>query len=229
MTPTKSYAGASPLMTPASNSTDFIRLLKVDWTLDLLTQEKGNRELDRKFSIADINNAVELLKTKYPQLYESIKPGEIHINGFLGEVQDNGTMRYRGASGMADVLTGDIYINYNNTVAYEAHEGSKAEFLASVIVHEAIHIEYYNDGMIYNEQYSSRAYEEASVRYWTEVWAQAHGLPEVTPGARDNWGMWLVLKIFMKLSMPVVRIQQSHAIIIRMLKLLRRLVLNLVK
>jgi RHS repeat-associated protein len=87
--------------------------------------------------------------------------------------------------GFSLIGPGEVYINMDYSITSSQFSGSREQFLASVILHEAMHVYYYQRGDYFQEG-ANRAWAEASIRYWIETWAVKNKIPTVTPGSRVN-------------------------------------------
>lgn len=145
---------------------------------DAFSSVGDNSKIDGKFTESEFRAAIEIIKKTEPKFYAYMK-----ANYRLFQYGNENKPELRKASGYRIGVA--IYINMDFTLAYLNFDGTAAQFLASVILHEATHIGY--AAMGYPSSIISPQ-NEASVRYWVEDWAIRHNIPETTPGARAFGG-----------------------------------------
>jgi hypothetical protein len=138
-----------------------------------------------QFTKEQIGAALDKIERTLPQYYkDSIRHCVLDFNNLSGSVTGN-SLGIRDATGQ--IIGGIIQINPGATPGLSAFSGSKEDFLAAVMIHESHHV-YYATIMEPEALRTTRATEEASVRYWTETWAYENGISQVAPNSRGTDG-----------------------------------------
>jgi RHS repeat-associated protein len=148
------------------------------------------------FSPDDIADAMEILGNTAGDFYTSwISSTSVYGFSGLTVMKDGSPVTYySGVSGVSQNISGipTIYVNLNDNDGWGAFGGTKAQFLAAVIYHEALHQWLHTSasdgGPILNEM--SQGQEETIVRATVEAWAIANHIPETVPDGRSGSGFF---------------------------------------
>ncbi len=137
-----------------------------------------------QFTRAQLYAALEMIKNTLPHYYSNVIAKSTIKLSVSKDTYAGESAPERLANG--SVIGFYIGINPNMTEALGQFSGTKKDFIAALLVHESLHIYYYGEKSIPELRTPEN---EASVRFYTEEWAIANGVPEVTPGSRGADGM----------------------------------------